>query len=133
MAKLIEEFLADHKALIAFLDEARRAKDLKALRQALARARSVLLSHLHKEDAEFSPVLEKAAKSDVRLQVILGLFIEDIAAVTRQFIAFYELLDTETPAEQLMSEFDSVSALLRKRIFREESYLYPEFERLGLG
>jgi hypothetical protein len=131
---LIDELKSEHRVLLSHLQEARAVNlDPEALKRLLVRTKSIFLAHLTKEDLRFYPPLEKAARTDSRLQAILLLFREGMAAVGLELTAFYEKLDADGFGDDFPVAFGAISARLRSRISHEESILYPEYTRLALG
>jgi hypothetical protein len=106
--------------------------DAQALRRLLAGIKAALLAYLGKEDARFYPAIEKAAATDMRLEAILRLFREDLGALANEVRDFYALVDSITPAD-LLTAFGALATRIRSRIAKEESFLYPEYTRLGLS
>jgi len=120
--------------LLSRLDEARAVNlDRAALKKSLLRTKALFLAHLGKEEAMFHPVLEKAAKKDLRAQAVLSLFRDDLDAVAQAVNEFFARLDADDFGEGFDEAFAKLASGFRSRISKEENLLHPEFERLQLG
>ena len=133
MPTLLEELRAEHRALLARLDEARAVNlDRAELEKSLHRTKALFLAHVGKEEARFYPPLQKAAEGDLRAEAVLSLFRSDLAAVAKAVNEFFARLDSDGFGDEFEQAFAALASAFRSRISKEESLLYPEFERLRL-
>ena len=134
MPTILEELRAEHRMLLARLDEARAVNlDRAALKKSLHHTKALFLAHVGKEELKFYPRLEKAAETDLRAQAVLSLFRADLEAVAKAVGEFFSRLDADGFGDDLEQAFTALASAFRSRIAKEENLLYPEFERLCGG
>ena len=129
--KLVEELKIDHENLLAVLTRIREIgkKDEEVI-QLLQNVKTLLISHLKKEDAKLYPALKKAAEIDKKLRLMLDLFASDMEEVTETALVFFDK-HAGALAVQNESNFhedlDLLCIVLAKGIENEETKLYPEY------
>lgn len=130
-SNLVAELKSEHQRIVAALDDAKKAGVGSAeWASKVGAARTALLAHLSKEDAELYPTLREAAKTDGDLAFQLRMNDQNLRTVVGVVAGFYELLDRGTDSIELSKAFGGMSAQLSLRIASEESQLYATFERV---
>ena len=143
MSQLVEELRSDHIALKQALKQAANIKVPAIDRVAvLGQIKTALLDHLDKENRELYPALRVAAECDLSLLRTMRTFAEDMEAITKQAMEFFETYhDPTRVAEQLNNnvyyliqfggDLERLVSLLGLRIGREERILYPAYDRIA--
>jgi len=133
MNSLIEELKGDHARMLAHLDEVRKlgigSKDGRAK---LMNVKGTLLGHLKKEDVRLYPSLHEAAKTNAELKSLLDRFAKDMEEVSRSALAFFDKYAQGGDPIEFGRDYGKLSVTLNNRMRREETTLYPEFEKLGM-
>ena len=129
---LTQELIGDHQALFALLDEVR---DLgigsPEGRSKLMGAKKLFLAHLAKEDRHLYPKLEQAAKEDRQLETLYSRFASEMDEISRFAVEFFEHPWAESERMEFAKKFGRLYVILHQRMSREESALYPEFDKLA--
>lgn len=89
------------------------------------------MAHLAREDRELYPRLREAAAADRRLGVLLTVLAADLSEVSALAESFFGAIDGSSSTVQVAGEYGRLLAALGMRIRREETTLYPEFERVA--
>ena len=134
MARLIEELKRDHVAMEAMLTKVKDNNITnKEAHKILMDAKTSLLAHLKKEDAQLYPVLKKAALADPALKRTIDFYAKDMDEISRDAIAF---LDKYSPADAVIDiefakSFGRFFATISRRLRSEESTLYKSYEKIN--
>ncbi len=132
---LIEALKDEHRRILAVLEEVDGigAATPEGLRRLLD-ARALFLDHLRREDRELYPLLAAAARKDARLRLLLEGLAKDLLQVSALVDRFFleNAAGARRGAAKSAGDFGRLAAALGTRIRREESFLYPAFERAGL-
>lgn len=96
----------------------------------LLESKKFLLAHLHKEDVEFYPVLEKAAQKNDTLQRMLDSFAKDMDSISKSALDFFEKYSSGGSGLDFARDFGRLFSSLQIRIGREERILYTEFLKI---
>ncbi|SCA57924.1 conserved hypothetical protein [Candidatus Terasakiella magnetica] len=99
-------------------------------KEQLMAAKSGLLMHLQREDAELYPVLVEAAKTDENLGKTVDLFLADIMEVTEKALAFFAKYENVNDHAEFEADFTELLALLTQRIKSEEQVIYEHYDQL---
>lgn len=133
---LIDALKDEHRKILAVLEEVNGigAGTPEGLRR-LLEARALFLEHLRREDRELYPLLTAAARKDPRLRLVLEGLAKDLLQVSALVDRFFaeQAAGTRRGAAEAAGDFGRLAAALETRIRREESLLYPAFERTGPG
>ncbi len=130
MVKLIEEFKKEHSLIVDTLSKSRKiGVDSREGQDKILSAKDFILAHLKKEDEKLYPLLRKAAKSSQRLKELLGEFDKDMNEITSYTLEFFNDY-TATTGSELAMELEKFVTMLERRILREETFLFAEFEKL---
>lgn len=131
MSTLVSELKADHVKLVAVLTDIRnKGVTSKEGVQALMAAKGALLAHLKKEDTFLYPQLKLAAEKDPNLKQTLDIFAKDMDKITQQVLSFFEKYSNGGSGVEFAKDLGGVISVLGPRIQREESSLYPEFDKI---
>lgn len=130
MLKLIEEFKKEHSFIIETLKKSRKlGVNTKEGQNEILLAKDAILAHIKKEDEELYPKLKKAADSNQKLKELLAEFDKDMYEISRYSIEFFGSNHALTGSDLAM-ELEKFTAILDRRILREETFLFAEFEKL---
>lgn len=142
MSTLVEQLKADHVQLKQILKKTSDfTKPVADRLNYLGQIKKGLLDHLAKEDRELYPVLRKAAENNQDVRRVLELFAKDLEEVASQALAFFakyedvakvsERIQTEVQfAVEFGQDLERLMILLALRIGREETTLYPQFDKV---
>jgi len=134
MSALIDKLKSEHVTIATVLQEVRDAGITTTEGQnKLKAAKAGLLGHLGEEDKDLYPVLHKAAESNANLKGILDTFAKDMDEITKNVIAFFDKYENvnDDVAGEFITDFAAVFGALGARIQKEESILYPEYDKLA--
>jgi len=131
MSRLIEELKKEHVVIAESLKKA-VIKGITSSegQQTLHSAKDSLLAHLKKEDEQLYPVLIEAAEDDVDLQHTLKMFASDIDQISTEALVFFNKYSEGKADFEFSKDFGSFFTALSKRIWKEESIIYPKYESL---
>ena len=131
MLKLIEEFKKEHSFIIDTLNRSRKLGiGTEESQNAILSVKDIILDHIKMEDEEFYPVLRETAKSNQKLKNLLAEFDKDMKEISRYFIEFFDNNSVITGSDLAM-ELENFTAILERRILREETFLFAEFEKFN--
>ena len=131
MLKLIEEFKKDHSLLVETLNKSRKlGVQTKEGQNEILSAKDAILAHIKKEDDELYPVLRKAAVSNQKLKELMPEFDKDMSEISRYSLEFFGN-DNRLTGSNLAMELEKFIAILDRRILREETFLFVEYEKLN--
>jgi len=133
MSQLIEEFKSDHIEISEIL---RQVVELGITseegQKKLFHAKSTLLDHLKKENEEIYPILWKKAENNQDLRLKLESFARDMEVVATTVLTFFEKYTCVESENDFKNDFKKIYVALTNRINNEESWLFPEYEKLNL-
>ncbi len=132
MTELIEELRREHTRIARVLLDAKDAGiSTEDGQELLNSAKTLLLFHLKKEDSLLSPYLKAVAEHDEQLSKILDEFSEDMENVTKIVFNFFNKYSNGNhDNENLADDFDELFAVFAERIFKEETILYAQYDKL---
>lgn len=131
MSKLIQELKSDHEKLAQVLSSALAKGPTKEGLQLLNTTKAALLAHLKKEDTFLYPELKKAAVNDKNLKSTIDMFASDMDKISKAAIDFFNKWEKGGDGVEFAKDIGSLISVLRSRIHREESSLYPEYDRVA--
>ena len=134
MSTLTDALKQDHVALVESLGKV-KALGISTLegRHTLLSVKSALLAHLAREDEQLYPVLREAAGNDRALMTKLEVFARDMELVTSEAVRFFEKYADGGSGIAFASDYGHLHAVLAARIRKEETNLYPEYERIRVS
>jgi hemerythrin-like domain-containing protein len=101
-------------------------------RSRLFRVHDLFLAHIHEEESDFYPVLEKAATADARIAEHLRRMSDDlkiVAGLAEEFFRKYQ--QGEPKLIEFATDHGALLTILKIRLKREEQTLFPLFESLS--
>ena len=129
--ELVEELKKGHSLVIETLKQARKLGiDTKEGQNEILSAKDTILGHMKKENEEFYPVLRKAAESNGKLKELIAEFDNDINEISHYSSEFFDNKNVAM-GSNFASEVENFIAILDRRILREETFLFKEFEKLN--
>ncbi len=132
MGALVTELKDEHRKIAEALAEVQeKGIGSKEGQAKLLSAKEGLLSHLKKEDERLYPPLKKAAEKDERLKGLLEMFAKDMQDVSKGAMDFFGKYAKGGSGLEFAKDFGHLSAVLTSRIRKEETILYPEFDKLN--
>lgn len=131
MAALIDELQNEHQILLVKLRELQHTDDASVISAGLVLAKKTLLAHLQKEDVKLYPKLHDKAAKDERVRKIVDDFAADMAGISQAALDFFaKYANTTHFDDEFKKEFNGLCQVVRSRISREETMLYPEYTAL---
>lgn len=131
MSKLVDELKGEHGKLAQVLTEVKAKGPSKEGLQLLTASKAALLAHLKKEDTFLYPELKKAAATDSRLKATIDTFATDMDKISKAAIDFFAKWEKGGDGMEFAKDIGNLIAVLQGRIRREESSLYPEYDKLA--
>lgn len=131
MSKLVAELKADHAKLAGVLNDVKAKGLTKEGLQLLTASKAALLAHLKKEDTFLYPELKKHADQDSNLKSILSTFATDMDKISKAAIDFFNKWEKGGDGTEFMKDLSNLLSTLKNRIHREETLLYPEFDKIA--
>lgn len=131
MSKLVTELKGDHEKLAKVLIEAKAKGPTKEGLQLLVSCKAALLAHLKKEDAFLYPELKKSAEKNPQLKATLDTFASDMDKISKAAIDFFNKWEKGGDGLEFAKDIGNIVSVLKNRIHREESLLYPEFDKIA--
>ena len=133
-AHFIRDLKDDHQRLLDTLEEARRlGLGTAEGRRCLFTCKELLARHLRKEDTMLYPALRQAAgKGD--LGNVADSFASEMQSISGSLLEFFARYDASTGTADaggldFARELGRIIIALKMRIQREESRLYPAYEK----
>lgn len=134
MSVLITELKRQHAALVDCLNGVQTLGiGSRAGQEKLMSAKTLLLAHLKKEDDKLYPALRTAAAADADLKRTLDALGKEMVDLAAAAMQFFERWANGGSSLEFAREFGKLVAALLARIRKEESTLYPAYERLESG
>lgn len=131
MTNLVAELKAEHQKLVAVLTDIKaKGVTTKEGVQALMQAKGAVLAHLKKEDTFLYPEMKMAAEKNPQLKQTLEIFAKDMDKVTAQVLEFFTKYQNGGTGIEFAKDIGAVMTVLANRIQREESALYPEYDKM---
>jgi hemerythrin superfamily protein len=130
MDDLIRELSKEHAGINATLDRiAAVGAGSREGREMLRAMKAGLLDHLAREDEELYPVMHRAAEEDDGFRRTLAVFASGMPDVTKSARRFFDRCERGGRDLDLPLEFGRLFLMLKNRMQREESLIFPAFER----
>ncbi len=132
MPRLLADLKEDHASILKILNEVKTLGiGSKAGQEKLLSAKTLLLSHIQKEDQHFYPVLHRAAEQNDGLKRTLMYFSDDMENVSRKAMDLFNKYAGGGSAEEFSGEITILYMTLKDRIRTEEEVLFRKYEELG--
>ena len=131
MSVLVERLKKEHVAIVDVLNKIKeKGVGSKEGRDILRSARTALLAHLKIEDEQLYPAMKKEAETNVTLKSVLGMFARDMETISKEALSFIDKYSAGGSGLEFAKDFGRLYMNLSQRIRKEESSLYPEYDRL---
>jgi hypothetical protein len=134
MGSAIKKLKSDHDMILSIL-KACRDSDVNSA-EAIKRCRdlhTLLLDHLKEEDSIVYAALRDAASKNKHLTVLLEEYDDDLLEITIAAKEFFSSIGVENLKKiDYIREYGTFFMLLKERMDKEETDIYPEYERLAV-
>ena len=131
MSLLVERLKKEHVAIVDVLNQIKeKGVGSKEGRDILRSARTALLAHLKLEDDQLYPAMKKEAETNVALKSTLGAFARDMETISKEALSFIDKYAAGGSGLEFAKDFGRLYMNLSQRIRKEESNLYPEYDKL---
>lgn len=132
MSKIVEELMAEHEVLAKVLTDVKeKGVSTDEGRGMLMSAREGLLAHLAKEDEHLYPQLMEKSKEDQNLKNLLDTFARDMDGISKAALDFFDKYQDGGSEIEFAKDFGALYGALSNRIRKEETILYPEFDKIA--
>jgi iron-sulfur cluster repair protein YtfE (RIC family) len=132
MVPLLEELKAEHERISSHLRTVYNlGPSSPQARKELRAVRTLLLTHLHRENELLFPLVRKAYERDAAAKALLDTFVEEEDALADLLLQFFSKYDSaEVSSIQFARDFGSLWATISARMRREENRVFPMFAKL---
>lgn len=131
MSKLVTELRSDHERLLQVLNDAKTKGPTKEGLKLLVASKAALLAHLKKEDTFLYPELYKQAEKNPTLRATIETFASDMDKISKAAIQFFNKWENGGDGLEFAKDIGNLVSSIKNRIHREESLLYPEFDKIA--
>ncbi len=126
MTSLIQTLKEEHNMIRELLDKTYKAGISSQEGQlTFKEAKSVLIGHLKKEDAQLYPVLQKLQEE----KEIVNSFSEEMKGISKVVLEFFRKYERGGQGSEFAIDFGKILGALKRRITKEELILYPKYEK----
>lgn len=131
MSMLVERLKREHVVIVDVLNKTKEmGVGSKEGQDKLRSVRTALLAHLKTEDDQLYPALKKEAETNDTLKGTLGLFAREMETISKEALGFVDKYASGGSGLEFARDFGRLYANLGQRIRKEESTLYPEYDKL---
>lgn len=132
MSALVEKLKRDHVAISDILNQVKEMGigSKEGLGKLLS-VKTALLAHLKAEDEQLYPALKKEAEKNDGLKRTLDLFAREMETISKEALNFLDKYMGGGSGLEFARDFGRLCANLGQRIRKEESILYPEYDKLN--
>ena len=128
---LTNTLINEHKFVVDTLTEVKKLGiTTSAAQEKLMSVKKGLLAHLKKEDEKLYPLLLEKAKQDANIKNVVDTFCEDMEGISKAAIDFFNKYQDGGDTMEFAKDFGHLYSVLKDRIFREETILYQEYNKL---
>ncbi len=121
----------EHSKVLDMLKELKGLSPEETARR-LKEIEKALLAHLEKEDRDFYPVLQRASERDQEIRDTLEVFARDMEKISKDIQLFFERYSRSEALDiEFMIDLGRVITTLEGRIKKEETILFPLYERIA--
>jgi hemerythrin-like domain-containing protein len=132
MSNLIDVLKDDHRQILEILEQVKKLGiETSTGREKLLSAKTLLLSHIRKEDERFYPALSQAAEQNDSLKHTLKYFSDDMEQVSRKAMDLFDKYAGGAFADEFPGEIKLLYMTLKDRIRTEEEVLFKKYEQIG--
>lgn len=132
MSVLVEKLKRDHVVIVDILNQVKGMgiSSREGLGKLLS-VRTALLAHLKAEDEQLYPALKKEAETSDPLKRTLDLFAREMDTISKEALSFLDKYISGGSGLEFARDFGRLCANLTQRVRKEESILYPEYDKLN--
>lgn len=131
MSVLVERLKKEHVVIVDVLNKTKEVGvGSKEGQDKLRSARTALLAHLKTEDEQLYPALKKEAEKNDSLKRTLDLFAREMETISKEALSFVDKYSNGGSGLEFARDFGRLYMNLSQRIRKEESTLYPEYDKL---
>jgi len=132
MSTFIDDLKKDHQKLLGTLQEAQALGwGTCAGRIKLLECKELLVAHLNKENTRLYPEMRKCSHDNASTEKTVGDFTSEMESLTKDVVAFIANADKMTLGMDYARELGKIISIVKRRISREETLLYPLYEKLA--
>lgn len=126
---LIDEFKTEHEQLINHFKQCiAKLDEPQSCKTSLNNIKSLLASHIKKEDHEIYKKLETIAQKNDEVRYILDTFTSDLKVLNDRIFMFIANMSDDTRPEFFSDYFQDLASLVDRRLDREETILFKLYE-----
>ena len=126
-SSLVQNLQTEHASIVNLLDDVRKLGIASPeAKSKLFKAKTLIISHLQKEDAQLYPKLQQNPET----ATIAKMFSSEMAELSKAVIAFFEKYEGTESDMDFARDVGRIVGTLKLRISKEESQLYPAYDRL---
>ncbi|MGC9169023.1 MAG: hemerythrin domain-containing protein, partial [Desulfurella sp.] len=128
-SKLIDDLLKEHKKLFSLLDELHNI-DKESAKEKLFESKNLFLVHLYKEDKFIYSKFDEAKSKGVNVEENVLKFKEEMEEISKDVVNFFDTYKKGiTDKIQFARDFGKIYGMLKIRMIKEETQLYPVYEK----
>lgn len=132
MSTFIDDLKKDHQKLLGTLQEAQGLGwGTCAGRLKLLECKELLVAHLNKENTRLYPEMRKCSLNNTSTEKTVGEFTSEMESLTKDVVAFIANADKMTLGMDYARELGKIISIVKRRISKEETLLYPLYEKLA--
>lgn len=122
---LVDRLTAEHNALRDALEKINQLRISQPEgKEHLFKIKTLLLGHLHREDTELYPALDRLAEN----KMLTSSFREEMQAISKAVLNFFSKYnESVNDPIAFARDFGQIRAMLIQRMIREETRLYPAY------
>lgn len=131
MSALVERLKREHTVIVDVLNKVKEIGiNSKEGQGKLLSIKNALLAHLKVEDEQLYPTLKKEAEKNVTLRGTLDLFAREMETISKEALSFLGKYSSGGSGLEFARELGRLYMNLSQRIRKEETALYPEYDKL---
>lgn len=120
---LTSQLKSEHKVILELLADAHKAGITnEGGKKKIRDAKTLIINHLKKEEVQLYPQI----KNEERLA---AMFRDEMAELSKGVIQFFDDWDKGMDGIEFATRLGQIIGALRTRILREETQLYPAYDR----
>lgn len=128
---LVQKLKIEHEMILAKLNELSHVNIiLPEGHQKVIALKELFMSHLQEEDDAFYPRLREACQKDPKLNELVGLFEDNMQEISHFAMEFFNKYLKGAVEFEFKRDFNHLLNVFQTRIKREETLLYPEYEKI---
>lgn len=130
MSQLVTSLKREHQILVETLEKVKSlGVTTPEAQKMLHAAKSALVAHLKKEDAELYPALRRAAEKNPSVKPLVDRFQSEMTSITPKVLAFFDKYQKGGTGLEFGRDVGRLLSDLGNRIRKEELDLYPAYDQ----